>query len=285
MLYPFIKSSGNICESSPAVRGFDYVADDNATTRIRALTTTMATPSTAKNLADVLSRITVASSQRASTSTATRLVAVSKTKPVEQLREVYDAGHKIFGENYVQEILEKAPKLPKDISWHFVGHIQSNKAKALVQGVPNLKVVETVDSKKLADKLNVAVEQCKALREERLLDVMVQVNTSGEESKYGVAPGENVVDLAKHIRDNCKELKLIGLMTIGMPDYTSKPENFDCLKEERKRVCDALDLGEDYERALELSMGMSGDFENAIAMGSTNVRVGSTIFGARDYSK
>ncbi|CAL6335996.1 unnamed protein product [Bathycoccus prasinos] len=235
----------------------------------------MATPSTAKNLADVLSRITVASSQRATTNA--RLVAVSKTKPVEQLREVYDAGHKIFGENYVQEILEKAPKLPKDISWHFVGHIQSNKAKALVQGVPNLKVVETVDSKKLADKLNVAVEQCKALREERLLDVMVQVNTSGEESKYGVAPGENVVDLAKHIRDNCKELKLIGLMTIGMPDYTSKPENFDRLKEERKT--------RDYERALELSMGMSGDFENAIAMGSTNVRVGSTIFGARDYSK
>ena len=83
------------------------------------------------------------------------------------------------------------------------------------------------------------MEQCKALlSEERLLDVMVQVNTSGEESKHGVAPGENVVDLAKHIRDNCKELKLIGLMTIGMPDYTSKPENFDCLKEERKRVCD-----------------------------------------------
>jgi len=245
---------------------------------------------TAKNLADVLSRITVACSKRSSssssaTTTTTRLVAVSKTKPVEQLREVYDCGHKIFGENYVQEILEKAPQLPKDIEWHFVGHIQSNKAKALVQGVPNLSVVETVDSKKLADKLNVAVEQNKALREERLLDVMVQVNTSGEESKYGVTPGENVVDLAKHIRDNCKQLKLIGLMTIGMPDYTSRPENFECLREERKRVCDALGLGEDYERALELSMGMSGDFENAIAMGSTNVRVGSTIFGARDYSK
>ena len=251
----------------------------------------MSAPSamTAKNLADVLSRITVACSKRSSSSssstTTTRLVAVSKTKPVEQLREVYDCGHKIFGENYVQEILEKAPQLPKDIEWHFVGHIQSNKAKALVQGVPNLSVVETVDSKKLADKLNVAVEQNKALREERLLDVMVQVNTSGEESKYGVAPGEKVVDLAKHIRDNCKQLKLIGLMTIGMPDYTSRPENFECLREERKRVCDALGLGEDYERALELSMGMSGDFENAIAMGSTNVRVGSTIFGARDYSK
>jgi len=245
------------------------------------------TPSTAaRNVADVLSRISSACSKASPPPTrATRLVAVSKTKPVEQLKEVYDAGHKIFGENYVQEILEKAPKLPSDIRWHFVGHIQSNKAKALVQGIPNLAVVETVDSKKLADKLNAAVEQCKSLREERLLDVMVQVNTSGEESKYGVAPGENVVDLAKHIRDNCKQLKLIGLMTIGMPDYTSRPENFERLKEERKRVCEALGLGDDYEQALELSMGMSGDFENAIAMGSTNVRVGSTIFGARDYSK
>ena len=76
-------------------------------------------------------------------------MAVSKTKPVEQLKEVYDAGHKIFGENYVQEILE-VPKLPSDIRWHFVGHIQSNKAKALVQGIPNLAVVETVDSKKIS---------------------------------------------------------------------------------------------------------------------------------------
>jgi PLP dependent protein len=144
--------------------------------------------------------------------------------------------------------------------------VQTNKAKALVHGVPNLTCVETVDSIKLADKLNVAVETCE-MRQKRLkvLNVMVQVNTSGEESKYGVTPGDSVIDLAKHIAENCKQ------------------ENFECLRNERAKV--ALALGYKDENELELSMGMSGDFESAIAMGSTNVRVGSTIFGARDYNK
>lgn len=229
----------------------------------------------AQAIKDVTRRIEAAQ-RRAGTTRPPRLVAVSKTKPVSQLQEAYDAGQRTFGENYVQEIVDKAPELPSDIQWHFIGHLQSNKARQLL-GVSNLVAVETVDSVKLANKLDSAVE---ALEREPL-DVMVQVNTSGEESKFGVEPTD-APQLAKHIQEACKHLRLRGLMTIGMADYSSRPENFTCLKGVRSEVSQALGLPEED---LELSMGMSGDFEQAIEMGSTNVRVGSTIFGARNYNK
>jgi len=235
---------------------------------------------TAKNLADVVARVSAAARRASRKPEAVRLVAVSKTKPVEQLAECYEAGQRCFGENYVQELVDKAPRMPSDVSWHFIGHLQSNKAKLIVDKVPNLTAVETVDSVKLANKLNGAVEAATE-RSAGALRVMVQVNTSGEESKHGLAPGADVVALAKHIVENCPQLAFSGLMTIGMPDYTSKPENFETLKKCRAEVCAALGLNED---ACELSMGMSGDFEAAIEMGSTNVRVGSTIFGARNYA-
>ncbi|EFN58933.1 hypothetical protein CHLNCDRAFT_48564 [Chlorella variabilis] len=204
-----------------------------------------------------------------------RLVAVSKTKPAEAVREAYEAGHRVFGENYVQELADKAPLLPQDCAWHFIGHLQSNKVKALLEAVPNLALLETVDSAKLASKLDSTV----ASLGRPPLAVFVQVNTSGEESKYGVEP-QDCLALARHIHEQCPHLRLAGLMTIGMPDYTSRPENFRCLADCRRAVCAALGL---QEGDLELSMGMSGDFEAAIEMGSTNVRVGSTIFGARQY--
>lgn len=229
-------------------------------------------------LKDVTSRMTQAASKAGRPQEGIRLVAVSKTKPVEALQEAYDAGQRVFGENYVQEMLEKAPLLPKDISWHFIGHLQSNKVKAVLEGVPNLAMVETVDTIKLADKLNTAWANT---GRQPPLSVMVQVNTSGEESKYGVEPAD-VVPLATHIASKCPQLRLAGLMTIGMPDYTSRPENFKLLSECRDAAAKALGL---EPSSLELSMGMSGDFEQAVEMGSTNVRVGSTIFGARDYSK
>ncbi|GIL44214.1 hypothetical protein Vafri_1741 [Volvox africanus] len=238
-------------------------------------TSNMSENSVATALQDVLSRMNRAS-DRAGRTQPVRLVAVSKTKPVEALQEAYDAGQRVFGENYVQEMLDKAPALPSDIHWHFIGHLQSNKVKAIVETVPNLAMVETVDSTKLADKLNRAVEV--AGRTEPLR-VMVQVNTSGEESKFGVDPGACVA-LAKHIVQSCPKLRLAGLMTIGMPDYSSRPENFQCLSECRAKVATELGLA---PGDLELSMGMSGDFEQAIEMGSTNIRVGSTIFGAREY--
>ncbi|GAB4820898.1 hypothetical protein N2152v2_007944 [Parachlorella kessleri] len=228
----------------------------------------------ASALREVVARVQSAS-QRAHRERLPRLVAVSKTKPVEALQEAYDAGHRDFGENYVQELLDKAPQLPDDIRWHFIGHLQSNKVKTLVEGVPNLAMVETVDSQKLANKLDATI----AALGRPPLPVFVQVNTSGEESKYGVEPGD-CVELARHVHDNCSNLRLAGLMTIGMPDYSSRPENFSCLADCRTAVCEALEL---QEAEVELSMGMSGDFEQAVEMGSTNVRVGSTVFGAREY--
>jgi len=230
----------------------------------------------AKSLGEVLSRV-AAATKRAGRAKPPRLVAVSKTKPKELLQEAYDAGQRVFGENYVQELVEKAPELPDDIQWHFIGHLQSNKANQILKKVPNLYAVETVDSTKIADALNRAVENAEW---KRRLNVYVQVNTSAEESKFGVEP-EGCVDLCTYVNSECSNLQFSGLMTIGMPDYTSRPENFQCLQDCRAKVAAALGV---EEETLELSMGMSGDFEAAIESGSTNIRVGSTIFGARDYS-
>jgi len=166
--------------------------------------------------------------------------------------------------------------MPEDVRWHFIGHLQSNKVSALLKGVPSLAMLETVDSEKLARKLDGAVETLGRPP----LGVMIQVNTSGEESKAGVEPGEATVALSRVVA-GCPHLVLKGLMTIGMPDYTSRPENFACLQACRQEVSAALGIP---ASDLELSMGMSGDFEAAIEMGSTNVRVGSTIFGARSYA-
>ncbi|WJX37653.1 hypothetical protein P8452_25397 [Trifolium repens] len=206
-----------------------------------------------------------------------RVVAVSKTKPVSMIRQLYDAGHRHFGENYVQEFVEKAPQLPQDIQWHFIGHLQSNKVKTLLNGVPNLAMVEGVDNQKVANNLDRMVSTLGRNR----LKVLVQVNTSGEESKSGVDPS-NCVDLAKHVKLSCPNLEFSGLMTIGMLDYTSTPQNFQTLSNCRTEVCKALEMDEEQ---CELSMGMSGDFELAIESGSTNVRIGSTIFGPREYAK
>ncbi|KAF6262302.1 hypothetical protein COO60DRAFT_1699417 [Scenedesmus sp. NREL 46B-D3] len=137
--------------------------------------------------------------------------------------------------------------------------------QALLEGVPGLACVQTVDSSKLADRLN---RIAAGLSRPQKLGVMLQVNTSGEASKYGCAPAE-AVGLARHIAGCCESLQLAGLMTIGMPDYSSRPENFSCLVECRAEVAAALGLAADE---LQLSMGMSGDFEQAIEMGSTNVR-------------
>eukprot|EP00929_Paragymnodinium_shiwhaense_P000154 TRINITY_DN100397_c0_g1_i1.p1 TRINITY_DN100397_c0_g1~~TRINITY_DN100397_c0_g1_i1.p1 ORF type:complete len:288 (-),score=66.49 TRINITY_DN100397_c0_g1_i1:170-961(-) len=206
-----------------------------------------------------------------------RLVAVSKTKPVEAIREAYEAGHRHFGENYVQEIVEKAPQLPTDIKWHFIGHLQGNKVGMLLKGCPTLSCLETIDSEKLARAVNKA---WLAQESERKLLVMVQVNSSGEETKNGVDP-QDVAGLCNVIATECAGLQLAGLMTIGAPDYSGcRTEDFETLMKCREEAAALLsvDVG-----ALELSMGMSADYENAILEGSTSVRVGSSIFGARSY--
>ncbi|KAJ3168406.1 hypothetical protein HDU87_001170 [Geranomyces variabilis] len=195
-----------------------------------------------------------------------RLVAVSKTKPVADLMEAYVEGQRHFGEN-IQELVDKAAEMPEDICWHFIGTLQSNKCKLLAP-VRNLWAVETIDSSKKADTMN----RCWPGDREPLR-VFVQVNTSGESSKSGVEPA-GCLEVVKHITSACKNLTVHGLMTIGSADNTGEQENPDFKEADAKLNLD-----------LELSMGMSGDFETAILAGATNVRVGSSIFGARNYQK
>lgn len=238
------------------------------------------TPTPAPNLvssslADVRARI--ANSCAACGRQPIQLIAVSKTKPIPLLEAAYAAGQRHFGENYVQELVTKAAHMPMDIKWHFIGALQSNKAKMLV-GVPNLYMVESVDREKVARALDKAVGD---MQREGRLKVMVQVNTSGEDSKSGCAPGETI-ELARFVDEECAKLELVGLMTIGAPDEAEEPVAFRVLREEREKV--ARELGRGVGELI-LSMGMSEDFERAIRMGSDSVRVGSTIFGEREYPK
>lgn len=182
-----------------------------------------------------------------------------------------------FGENYVQEIIEKAPNMPDDISWRFIGKLQSNKAKLLLNGVPNLAVIETVYTVKLADRLQRAAAELEPPRTNPL-GIMLQVNTSPWEGTKNGLDAAEAPALAAHVAENCPALELVGLMTIGAPGESSC---FQTLSDCRVAVAAKLGVAED---SLELSMGMSGDFEAAIAAGSDSVRVGSSIFGARDYS-
>ncbi|CAN8074939.1 unnamed protein product [Agarophyton chilense] len=238
------------------------------------ISTATASSDVAKALEKVRGRITELVS--AQDSREVRLVAVSKTKPVEVLKQAYDVNQRHFGENYVQELVQKAALMPDDVKWHFIGSLQSNKAKYLVT-VPNLFVVESVDREKTAAALQKAV---KNVGRDEKLNVMVQVNTSGEESKSGCEPGQ-AADLAAYVVDKCDALNLIGVMTIGAFDTSEQPEAFHILRAERDRVAERLKWN---KNGLKLSMGMSADFEAAIKMGSDSVRVGSTIFGARQYA-
>ncbi|XP_057663924.1 pyridoxal phosphate homeostasis protein [Diorhabda carinulata] len=214
------------------------------------------------------------------------LVAVSKTKPVNLIVAAYEDGQRHFGENYVQELEEKANnpiilEKCKDIKWHFIGHLQSNKVNKVIS-LPNIHLIETVDSQKLASLLD--KNWPKFGPPESKLKIMIQVNTSGEEEKNGIAPTE-VCNVVQYVLKECKNLDLDGLMTIGKFGYDPADgpnPDFVCLKKCRDDICQAL--GIDW-KDIGLSMGMSDDFEHAIELGSTNVRVGSSIFGYRPKKK
>ncbi|KAF9778974.1 hypothetical protein BJ322DRAFT_1113842 [Thelephora terrestris] len=213
------------------------------------------------------------------------LVAVSKYKPAVDIQACYEVGHRHFGENYVQELVEKAEQLPKDIHWHFIGTLQSNKARLITctdskpPHGPNSFVPKTRDR----------TQQNWTDDRESLLNVLIQVNTSGEDSKSGVSPQDaELVNLARFVVDSCPRLYLRGLMTIGsLSESLSGDENrdFDLLKKTRDELQATLKeqgvnrWGKDGE--LILSMGMSSDFEAALRAGSDIVRVGTGIFGER----
>jgi PLP dependent protein len=247
------------------------------------------------NLTSILTRI---SSSTPSTRTKpVRLVCVSKLKPVTDILALHQppspqtpqlseppVSTSNFGENYLDELLQKSKLLPGSIKWHFIGQLQSNKAVSLARAVKSLWCVESVDTEKKARLLDRGwKERDKAsLGGEEKLRVFVQVNTSGEESKGGVEP-EQVTGLCRFVREECKQLHLQGLMTIGAIARSKatgegvENEDFICLRETRDTVVKELGIDED----LELSMGMSEDFEGAIKAGSDEVRVGSVIFGER----
>ena len=213
-----------------------------------------------------------------------RVVAVSKTKTVETILEAYQSGQRHFGETYVQELVEKAkhPLLSScaDIHWHYIGHLQRNKCNRITS-IPALWAVETVDSERIASSLN---DSWKRQGHATRLRVFVQINTSGEASKNGCSDASAPV-LVKHIVQNCPELEFTGLMTIGRigHDYSKgRNPDFECMLRTRETVCE--ELGVDPS-SVELSMGMSADYQEAVLSGSTNIRVGSIIFGAREPKK
>ena len=239
------------------------------------------------SLSSVLSRITAASPPR---STPPRLVAVSKLKPASDILALHrpPISHLHFGENYVQELLEKSKLLPPEIRWHFIGGLQSNKCKQLARDCPNLWTVESVDSLKKAKELERGRSEANA-DAATPLRIFIQVNTSGEASKSGVEPSSpDLLELCKFVKDECPHLELQGVMTIGAIARSqattpeTENEDFETLGNVRDKV--AANLGLKPED-LELSMGMSEDFEAAIKQGSSEVRVGSTIFGARPPKK
>ncbi|KAK3095271.1 hypothetical protein FSP39_012515 [Pinctada imbricata] len=213
------------------------------------------------------------------------LVAVSKTKPVDMIIEAYSCGIRHFGENYANELLEKAQDSQvlencKDIRWHYIGQFQTKNIRKLL-GLQNLHMIETLQSEKNATFLNSTWER---LTKPGKLQVMVQVNTSGEDNKNGCPP-ENASDLVKFVLEKCPHLQFCGLMTIGAYGYdTSKGPNPDFLRLVSCKELVVSNLGLDSSQ-MGLSMGMSTDYEHAIELGSTNVRVGSIIFGAREPPK
>jgi PLP dependent protein len=282
----------NIADSQYQPRGLLWITTRDASTSfatgIRMLSTTDMDSALdiAANYCAVQDRVQKAASAISANGNV-RLVAVSKTKPIELLQVAYDAGCRCFGENYVQELALKTElwKDRADVQWHFIGALQSNKCQTLVNCCENISqlTVETISSTKLANKLNNAVlgKQPDQERPQRL-KIFVQVNTSGEDSKSGTEPGKDCIDLCRHIVIECPGLELVGLMTIGAPGDSSC---FSTLAQCRDVVLAAMNTSTSLiVPQLELSMGMSDDFEHAIAAGATNVRVGSTIFGHRDYS-
>lgn len=204
------------------------------------------------------------------------LVAVSKTKPIEDIMQAYDEGQRVFGENKAQEMKEKQALLPKDIQWHMLGHLQENKVKYIV---PFVSLIHSVDSLKILQAINKRAIIC-----ERVVDCLLEIDISHEETKFGLSKDELYNLLSSPEYEQMKNIRICGLMGIGsITDDNSKTrEEFRGLKALYSEIKDKFFAGKDYFR--HVSMGMSGDYDIAIEEGSTIVRIGSKIFGERDYS-
>lgn len=201
-----------------------------------------------------------------------KLVAISKTKPKEDLMEAYDAGQRIFGENKIQEMTEKWEELPKDIQWHMVGHVQSNKVKYMA---PYVSLIHAVHKLKLLKEIDKRAEE-----HERTIDCLLQIKIAEEDSKFGTSAKNAREILESEAYRNMKHARIIGLM--GMATFTDDEEQvkteFQYLQKTFK------ELQHDFPELQELSMGMSGDYKIALECGTTMVRIGSSIFGERNYN-
>lgn len=200
------------------------------------------------------------------------LIAVSKTKPVSMLKEAYDAGARCFGENKVQEIMDKHPQLPEDIQWHMIGHLQRNKVKYIVDKV---SMIHSVDSLRLAQ----TIEQ-EAAKHNVCVPVLLEVNVAQEESKFGLKMDE-VLPLIETIAD-FPHIKVQGLMTIA-PYVENAEDNRDFFRQLKKSSVDIEAKNINNVSMSVLSMGMTGDYQVAVQEGATMVRVGTGIFGERNY--
>ena len=200
------------------------------------------------------------------------LIAVSKTKPVSMLQDAYDSGERCFGENKVQEITDKYPQLPADINWHMIGHLQRNKVKYIVDKVA---MIHSVDSLRLAE----TIEQ-EAAKHQVTVPILLEVNVAQEESKFGLKISE-VLPLVESI-SKFPHIKIMGLMTIA--PYVENPEENRVVFRQLKKLSVDIDAKNINNVNMSvLSMGMTGDYQVAIEEGSTMVRVGTGIFGERNY--
>nr|WP_315210559.1 YggS family pyridoxal phosphate-dependent enzyme [uncultured Flavobacterium sp.] len=200
------------------------------------------------------------------------LVAVSKTKPVSDLMEAYEAGQRIFGENKIQEMAEKWEQMPKDIQWHMIGHVQTNKVKFMA---PFVSLIHGVDSLKLLQEINK-----QALKNNRIIDCLLQIYIAEEETKFGLDEEELASLLSSSEFHEIKNIRIVGLM--GMATFT---DNKDQIKKEFLHLKTIFDTTKELKtencQLENISMGMSGDYQLAIECGSTMVRIGSSIFGGR----
>ena len=197
------------------------------------------------------------------------LVAVSKTKPIEDITEAYQTGHRVFGENKAQEMVEKFHKLPKDIKWHMIGHLQRNKVKYIAEFV---NLIHGVDNLKLLTEIN---KQAK--KHHRIIDCLLQIKIASEESKFGMRPNEAMALILSEEFKSFKNISIKGVM--GMASFTDDSIQID---NEFKSLNKTFNVLNEVLNDLEIiSMGMSGDYEIAIKNGTTMIRVGSNIFGKR----
>ncbi|KZF22780.1 hypothetical protein L228DRAFT_268163 [Xylona heveae TC161] len=267
---------------------------------------TQMNPQRTKQLADNLAAVAARIQTVNTANRNIRLIAVSKLKPASDILTLHrlPTPQLHFGENYMQELLEKAALLPRSIRWHFIGGLQSNKCLPLASQIPNLWCVSSVDSIKKADQLekgrrslvekvasdasSSSTSSAETAPITEKLRIHVQINTSGEDAKSGASPGKEAIDLCRHVVEKCPHLELLGVMTIGSiarsraTTAETENEDFITLRESRDQIADELGIPREN---LQLSMGMSNDFEGAISQGSDEVRVGTTIFGQRPTNK